>query len=79
VYSCDGDNIQVVLVVTPFDGESKESLRLEVFAAVTMKNGAFSDVTPRGSCKNRRFGGTYRPDGGAKFFRNVRSYKSHTA
>jgi hypothetical protein len=25
-----------------------------------MKNCVFSDVTPCGSCKNRRFGGTYR-------------------
>jgi hypothetical protein len=25
-----------------------------------MKNGVFWDVTPCGSCKNRRFGGTYR-------------------
>jgi hypothetical protein len=24
----------------------------------SMKNAAFWDVTPRGSCKNRRFGGT---------------------
>jgi hypothetical protein len=32
----------------------------EVFTAVTMKNGVFLDVTPCGSCKNRRFGGTYR-------------------
>jgi hypothetical protein len=24
-----------------------------------MKNGVFWDVTPCGSCKNRRFGGTY--------------------
>jgi hypothetical protein len=24
---------------------------------VTMKNSVFWDVTPRGSCKNRRFGG----------------------
>jgi hypothetical protein len=30
----------------------------EIFMAVTMKNGVFWDVTPRGSCKNRRFGGT---------------------
>jgi hypothetical protein len=28
--------------------------------AVTMKNGIFWDVTLCGSCKNRRFGGTYR-------------------
>jgi hypothetical protein len=26
----------------------------------TMKNGVFWDVTPCGSCKNRRFGGAYR-------------------
>jgi hypothetical protein len=34
------------------------SVRFEVFTAVTMKNGVFWDVTPCGSCKNRRFGGT---------------------
>jgi hypothetical protein len=33
-------------------------LRFEVFTAGTRKNGAFWDVTPCGSCKNRRFGGT---------------------
>jgi hypothetical protein len=38
-----------------------------------LKNGVFWDVTPCGSCKNRRFGG------GARFLRNVSSYKSHTA
>jgi hypothetical protein len=27
---------------------------------VTMKNAVFWDVMPRGSCKNRRFGGAYR-------------------
>jgi hypothetical protein len=32
----------------------------EVFTAVTMKNAVFLDVMPCGSCKNRRFGGTYR-------------------
>jgi hypothetical protein len=32
--------------------------RFEVFTVVTMKNGVFWDVTPCGSCKNRRFGGT---------------------
>jgi hypothetical protein len=30
-------------------------LRFEAFMAVTMKNGVFCDVTPCGSCKNRRF------------------------
>jgi hypothetical protein len=34
-------------------------LRIEVFTAVTMKNGVFWDATPSGSCKNRRFEGTY--------------------
>jgi hypothetical protein len=43
-----------------------------------MKNGVFWDVMPCGSCKNRHFGGTCHPDeGGAKFLRNVGSYKSH--
>jgi hypothetical protein len=37
-----------------------------------MKNGVFSVDTPCGSFKNRRFGG-------ARFLRNVGSYKSHTA
>jgi hypothetical protein len=32
--------------------------RFEIFTAVTMKNGVFWDVTPCGSCKKRRFGGT---------------------
>jgi hypothetical protein len=35
-------------------------VRFEVFTAVTMKNAVFWDVTPCGSCKNRRFGGTWR-------------------
>jgi hypothetical protein len=34
------------------------SVRSEVFTAVAMKNGVFWDVTPCGSCNNRRFGGT---------------------
>jgi hypothetical protein len=33
-------------------------VRFEVFTAVTMKNCVFWVVTPCGSCKNRRFGGT---------------------
>jgi hypothetical protein len=33
-------------------------VRHEVFTAVTMQNGDLWDVTPCGSCKNRRFGGT---------------------
>jgi hypothetical protein len=34
-------------------------VRFEVFTAVTMKNDVFWNVTPCGSCKNRRFGGTW--------------------
>jgi hypothetical protein len=33
-------------------------VRFEVFTALAMKNGVFWDVTPYGSCKNRRFEGT---------------------
>jgi hypothetical protein len=33
-------------------------VRFEVFTAVTMKMAVVWDVTPCGSCKNRRFGGT---------------------
>jgi hypothetical protein len=33
-------------------------LRFEIFTAVTIKNGVFCDITPCGSYKNRRFGGT---------------------
>jgi hypothetical protein len=33
-------------------------VRSEAIMAVTMKNGVFWDVTPCGSCKNRRFGET---------------------
>jgi hypothetical protein len=36
----------------------KVHVRFEVFTAVTMKKGVFWDVTPCGSCKIRRFGGT---------------------
>jgi hypothetical protein len=35
-------------------------VRFEVFTAVTMKNGVVWVVMPCGSCKNRRFGGTWR-------------------
>jgi hypothetical protein len=35
-------------------------VRFEVFTAVTTKIAVFLDVTPCGSCTDRRFGGTYR-------------------
>jgi hypothetical protein len=37
---------------------SAQFVRFEVFTAVTVKNAVFWDVTPCGSCKNRRFRGT---------------------
>jgi hypothetical protein len=54
----------VMLSVLSFEKDpqvtySYHLVRFEVFTAVTMKNGVFWDVTPCGSCKNRRFGGTY--------------------
>jgi hypothetical protein len=42
---------------THFTG-SENYRRFQAFTAVTMKNGVFWDITPRGSCNNRRFGGT---------------------
>jgi hypothetical protein len=52
-------------------------IRFEVFRAVTMKNAVFWDVTPCGSFKNRRLGGTYRlhhlGDKNRRGMNNVRS------
>jgi hypothetical protein len=52
-------------LILPLDGNTSRLLelslfcvRFEVSTAVTMKNAVFWDVTPCGSCKNRRFGGT---------------------
>jgi hypothetical protein len=41
-----------VLNVKPM--KMSRCIRFEVFTAVTMKNSVFWDVTPCGSCKNRR-------------------------
>jgi hypothetical protein len=46
------------LVTTMQRRELQNSVRFEVFTAVTMKNGVFWDVTLCGSSKNRRFEGT---------------------
>jgi hypothetical protein len=43
-----------------FRGPNKFYLRFEVSTAVTIKNTVFWDVTSCDSCKNRRFGETYR-------------------
>jgi hypothetical protein len=43
-----------------FIKKQSKVIRFEVFTAVTMKNSVFLDVTSCGSCKNRRFGGTWR-------------------
>jgi hypothetical protein len=52
-WSSKVQNISFALV-----GTINIHVRFEVFTAVTMKNGVFWNVTPCGSCKNRRFGGT---------------------
>jgi hypothetical protein len=58
-----------------------------------MENAVLWDVTPRGSCKNIRFGGTYRldhqdkknpdsvhsDDDGSSTILHISSHKSHTA
>jgi hypothetical protein len=44
--------------VTLSNNKNFKYVKLEVFTAVTMKNGVFWDVTPCGSCKKQRFGGT---------------------
>jgi hypothetical protein len=36
------------------------SVRFEVFTTMTVNNAVSWDATPYGSCKNHRFGGTYR-------------------
>jgi hypothetical protein len=54
----------VVSAADPLLVNQKEKIntfvRFEVFTVVTMKNGVFWDVTPCGSCKNGRFGVTWR-------------------
>jgi hypothetical protein len=47
-----------VLEALNSDDSYISKVRFEVFTAVTMKNGVFCVVTPCGSCKNRRYGGT---------------------
>jgi hypothetical protein len=45
--------------------------------AVTMKNAIFSDVMPRGSCKNRRFRGMYHLHNQTEKKQQARNYISH--
>jgi hypothetical protein len=48
-------------IMSPLQSSAgKYYVRIEVFTAVTMKNAISWEVTPCGSCKNRRFGGTPR-------------------
>jgi hypothetical protein len=48
-------------------------VRFEVFTAVTMKNAVFWNVTLCDSCKDRRFGGTYRFHYQGEKIRSVRN------
>jgi hypothetical protein len=51
---------ETIVCVKTLMAENDTHVRFEVSTAVTMKNGVFWDVTPCGSCKTRRFGGTWR-------------------
>jgi hypothetical protein len=53
---CDG--AFAMLSCPPHCQVCSPHVRFEVFMAVTVKNGVFRDVTPYGSCKNRRFRGS---------------------
>jgi hypothetical protein len=55
------DELGTTLAVTSNRYTLRRMRRLLVTASVVpMKNGVFWDVTPCGSCKNRRVGGTWR-------------------
>jgi hypothetical protein len=56
VYTVHLKSIEKIFVT--FINMLSHYVRFEVFTAVTMKNDVFWDVTPCGSCKNRRFGET---------------------
>jgi hypothetical protein len=45
-------------ITSPLQSSAGCYVRFEIFTVVTTKNAVFSDVTPRGSCKKRRLGGT---------------------
>jgi hypothetical protein len=50
-------SVQISAYVNQSLAKYKYFVRLEVFTAVTMKNGVFWDVMPHGSSKIRHFGG----------------------
>jgi hypothetical protein len=63
--------INRIIAADPIWKMKHQSLRFEVFMAVTMKKAVFWDVAPCRYGVNRRFGGTYPEDGGDTFLRNV--------
>jgi hypothetical protein len=42
------------------NGKSLQTVSVVLQTSLSIKNGVFWVVTPCGSCKNRRFGGTWR-------------------
>jgi hypothetical protein len=77
----DRRNWQKAALIKPFQCSKlpRRDVRFEVLTAVTMKNAVFWDVTLCGSCKKRRFGGTYRLHHQEVYVSpNVGSYKNHT-
>jgi hypothetical protein len=53
-----GLSLRSINRICPSSVRSDIYARFEVFTAVTMKDAVFWDVTPCGSCKNRRCGGS---------------------
>jgi hypothetical protein len=49
-----------LISVLQYSVSGVSDITFDVFTVVTMKNFVFWDVTLYGSCKNQRFGGTYR-------------------
>jgi hypothetical protein len=53
------------------------NVSFELFMAMTMKNAIFCDVTRCGSCKNRRFRGTYQLHQAEKYERTRNNVSSN--
>jgi hypothetical protein len=52
------DLLEMGLCVVDWIGLAQDRYRWRALVNSVMNNGVFRDVTPCGSCKNRRFGGT---------------------
>jgi hypothetical protein len=59
VYCSHGMHHYFLINMGPTMANICQTLRFEVFTAVTMKNVVFWDVSPHASCRNRCFSGSY--------------------